>query len=484
MARMDRREFIGMAAGAAVLPSRAAPEAAKGRPPAKGRLLRFGVLSDVHISLYSNSQQSYQAVHMEKALRWFDSQGVDAVVFPGDMIHSGIVSEMEIFAKVWHLVFPGGRGSDGRTVEKVLVTGNHEIAMWQARIDHLGQREWDEKEGLALRIEETWERLFGEKYEKVFMKKIKGVTFVGAQFHSCKPPVEEFFRDHADDLPKDRPFFYVQHAHPANTCYGFAKTACDHGESTRALSPFPWAIALTGHSHTPLTDDRSVWQGAFTSIGCGSAWNAGDNYPEGHDNATQFNKPQYSNARMESVWKFRDGYDSGRSCMLVDVYPDHLDIARRSIDFAEPLGPDWRVPLPAMPGGPFDFARGARETKPPEFEKDAYITFFPGWKYALHPKIGRRLRDKPYVGLMFPTATAGEGRVYDYVVEASVGGKTLAVSKLLTESQPFPPRLMQVGEACLFGRDELAEGVDIDIAITPRNCYGVSGRPLKTVVRL
>jgi hypothetical protein len=43
---------------------------------------------------------------------------------------------------------------------------------------------------------------------------------------------------------------------------------------------------------------------------------------------------------------------------------------------------------------------------------------------------------------------------------------------------------MQVGEACLFGRDELVEGVDIDISITPRNCYGVAGRPLKTVIRI
>ena len=85
---------------------------------------------------------------------------------------------------------------------------------------------------------------------------------------------------------------------------------------------------------------------------------------------------------------------------------------------------------------------------------------------------------------MFPTASAGEGRVYDYLVEASAGGKTLATSKLLTESAPFPPDFMQVGEACLFGRDELVEGVDIDVSITPRNCYGVAGRPLKTVIRI
>ena len=479
--KVTRRDFFGGIActGAAAFAKNASAAAlAK-----KERLLRFGVLSDVHISFYA-TQHSYQSIQMEKALRWFDAQGVEAVVFPGDMIHSGTVSEIELFADVWNRVFPGNKAADGRKVEMVLVTGNHEIAMWKGRIKDLGEKEWKEKEGLAPRIGEVWERLFGEKYEKVFMKKIKGVTFVGAQYLTCNPPIEDFLKKHADELSAARPFFFVQHAHPAGTCYGMTRVACDGGRATRALAPFPWAVALTGHSHTPLTDDRSVWQGAFTSIGCGSAWNAGDDYSEGHDNATQFAKKQYENARMESVWKYRNGYDSGRHCMMVDVYSDHLDIHRRSIDFAQPLGPDWSVPLPAAAGGPFDFARCAKETKPPEFEKGAKTVFFPGRKLSLSAKLGKRLRGKPYVGIMFPTASAGEGRVYDYLVEASAGGKTLATSKLLTESAPFPPDFMQVGEACLFGRDELVEGVDIDISITPRNCYGVAGRPLKTVIRI
>ena len=114
----------------------------------------------------------------------------------------------------------------------------------------------------------------------------------------------------------------------------------------------------------------------------------------------------------------------------------------------------------------------------------AAAMFFYGRKQSLQAKVGRRLRGKPYVGLMFPTATSGEGRVYDYVVEASADGRKLATSKLPTESAPFPPGFIQIGEACLFCREELVADKDIDIFITPRNCYGVSGRPLKTVIRL
>ena len=42
----------------------------------------------------------------EKAFRWFAAKGVDAVLCPGDIAHSGNIRELEAFADVWHRVFP------------------------------------------------------------------------------------------------------------------------------------------------------------------------------------------------------------------------------------------------------------------------------------------------------------------------------------------------------------------------------------------
>ena len=41
---------------------------------------------------------------------------------------------------------------------------------------------------------------------------------------------------------------------------------------TEVLSKYPQAVTFGGHLHFPLHDPRSIWQGAFTSFGCGSVY--------------------------------------------------------------------------------------------------------------------------------------------------------------------------------------------------------------------
>ena len=86
--------------------------------------LRFGVASDIHIGGKPDA-----AKRAEKVLRWFASKGVDAVLCPGDIAHSGNIRELEAFADVWHRVFP----ADGERVELMISTGNHDIDAWSGR---------------------------------------------------------------------------------------------------------------------------------------------------------------------------------------------------------------------------------------------------------------------------------------------------------------------------------------------------------------
>lgn len=41
---------------------------------------------------------------------------------------------------------------------------------------------------------------------------------------------------------------------------------------TETLAKYPQAVTFGGHLHFPLHDPRSIWQGAFTSFGCGSVY--------------------------------------------------------------------------------------------------------------------------------------------------------------------------------------------------------------------
>lgn len=90
--------------------------------------LRFGVASDIHIGGKPDAEQQ-----LEKALRWFHSKNVDAVLCPGDIAHSGAISELEKFAAVWHRVFPDGHAADGRKVELMISMGNYDIDAWGGR---------------------------------------------------------------------------------------------------------------------------------------------------------------------------------------------------------------------------------------------------------------------------------------------------------------------------------------------------------------
>ena len=130
---MTRKTFLGgfgAAFGSAVLPATAFAKA--GEP-----IMRFGVASDVHIAVGWKEGGDperlglrSQPYFLEKALRWFDANKADAVVFSGDMAHTGRMEELEKLVEVWNKVFPGMKRSDGEKVERMLVTGNHEIGQW------------------------------------------------------------------------------------------------------------------------------------------------------------------------------------------------------------------------------------------------------------------------------------------------------------------------------------------------------------------
>ena len=230
---MTRKTFLGgfgAAFGSAMLPVTAFAKA--GEP-----IMRFGVASDEHIAVGWKEGGDperlglrSQPYFLEKALRWFDANKADAVVFSGDMAHTGRMEELEKLVEVWNKVFPGMKRSDGEKVERMLVTGNHEIGQWPG----LWSRYTDEQlrkirfDYDREHINANWRKLFGEDYQLIWKREVKGITFVGAHYPRGtdyqkgwhRPDYSGFFAAHAAELRQNKPFFYVQHGHPAHTCYG------------------------------------------------------------------------------------------------------------------------------------------------------------------------------------------------------------------------------------------------------------------------
>lgn len=489
---VKRREFIGSALSFGALGCVSGIGAKNGRAGEFGKdcIMRFGVASDVHVlSDWRDANcrdLDHQPEYLEKALRWFDAEKADAVVFPGDFAHTGRVSEAERFAAVWEKVFPSCVAADGRRVERMIVTGNHEVGQWpslwagmddetlkRVRLDY-------DREHLAA----TWKRLFHEDYELMWKRQVKGITFIGCQWPRKgfqDPDIEKGIAALAADVPADRPFFYIQHAHPRNTCYGDPGGAESKETATRALSLFPNAVALSGHSHNSLCDERSVWQGAFTSIGCGSVAEGTPAYNKVRcDNGAPPYAGDYPRKRMKCIPQI--GND-GRCCLLVEVYSDHLVVKRRSLAFDEPLGQDWIVPVPARVDGEFSFSRRLSEWKPPQFPADARLRVE---TCSESPALaGPGLVGKPCVRIVFPHALpAGPSRVLDYAVMVADGDGEILRTHVLDPGYYLPEARATADAESIIGLHELPSGRRLTFTVVPRNCYGAAGAPLRVTARL
>lgn len=205
----------------------------------------------------------------------------------------------------------------------------------------------------------AWQKAFDEPYRPIWMKRVKGYAFVGSHWKgpSGDHGIGDFLSQQGDALKGDRLFFYVQHPTPAKTCCGEKAWGQDDGCSTQALSIYPNAVAISGHCHLSLTDERNVWQGAFTSVGGSALWQVA--LDSGREN---------SSGVKDSIMKGRRGDQDGivtSHVQFVSVYDNHIRIERFDIRNNLPLGEDWVLPLPVTAQTALTDEKRSRLSTPP-----------------------------------------------------------------------------------------------------------------------
>ena len=460
---LTRRAFLGSAAALSVVQGSAAVRV----PFGKARL-RFGVVSDIHIASTSRVAQ------FEGALAYFKERGADAVVIGGDVADWGTVEQLWMAADAWRRVFPEGRGKDGRHVEPIAVYGNHELdgKAYQARNPAAQGLEYvaDDPKG-------AWKKIFGTDYETIFEKTVNGYSFVCVQwdmnggYMSRSGDIDRFLEARRAWLAGVKPFFYVAHVHPYGTV-GEMCSAYDYGGSTAALSKFPNAIALTGHSHSSLTDERMLWQGSFTSLGTASL---GYVIPySGRENGRGAGTGGSGREQMPSL-----PLGECRQGMFATAYDDVVVFER--IDFANggrKLGADWVVSVPA--DGSLALARRREVTPAPAFAEGAAITV------ARRAGKDRRGRVSEQIVVVFPAAVAG-GRAFDYEVTGSFRVRDVAatvVRRVFSRHYGAAPEVDVERCSCVFARDEFPAAGQVAFSVRPVDSFGrfgasVSAAPFK-----
>ena len=445
--------------------------------------LRIGILSDIHVT------PDYNGPFFEKALRYFDACKVDGVLIAGDLTQSGPRAEIETVAKIWFKVFPNDCRSDGTHIERLFLLGNHDadgIRFRKDLVDKLPPEAEMQANWFCCNRAKFWEEYFHESYEPIFYKELKGYKFILKNWVSSgwgdKDLMESFFAQHAAELKGDKPFFYAQHPHPHGTCCQSWTEggspwadASDDGLSTRVLSGYPNCIAFSGHSHVTLTDEHSIWQGAFTSVGCGNLSGYAFTFP-GRENGHFGDEPGIKTPLPLQMPPIR--FTEARQGMVMDVFDDRIVLERRDFLHDCPLGPDWVIPLPAPGKRPYDFKTRSKSLTAPEFAAEARVT--------VKTEKGRdRLgTERDQVIVSFPTIGGGPHhlRAHDFAVRMEL--RTGDLTRTVVEKFVYSPGMLlpeqhdRAPATCAFAKSEVPLKREVRFVVTPRDCWGNAGAPI------
>ena len=233
--------------------------------------VRIGLIADIHIG------DSNDASDLKRALRLFDAKKADAVIAAGDLTELGLLSELKAVAAAWNEVFPGGRRSDGEPITRLFHYGDHDTALnfrvrqrevidrgrWADYIPHIGP-------------DVAWERVFGEPFEPVVRRMVKGCAFTLVHFlpdgmagpRQARPlPTGPL----GERVLSGEAWLHVFSQHRAYRGF-FARTgggdevSWDDGASLAAVTNVPNMIAVCGHAHISATNDTSFVQTSFAAI--------------------------------------------------------------------------------------------------------------------------------------------------------------------------------------------------------------------------
>lgn len=466
---MNRREFLQRStvlAGAAYLgtPALAETIATLGEPN-----LVIGIVSDIHLR---GADTAATFIH---TLEYFRSLKVDGVIIAGDMADQGLLPQLQVVADTWFQVFPDNKGLDGKETVQLFIYGNHDMEgyTWGGTISSVGA-ETAQAQGIGRQAAAAWKRCFKEDYQPIWMKTIKGYHFIGAHWENQNhiSGLANFLEAHSSELTADgKPFFYIQHPHPKDTCNCAWAWGRDDGTVTKLLSKYPNAIAFSGHSHSPLDDDRDLWQGSFTSIGTSSLKYL---YPmPARENTYQDDwsaKPPSQMPKMDP--------SDGRQGMVMRVYDDAITFEKREFVYDEAIGEPWYLPWPISTREPLSFENRAKTAAVPQFPAGTKATVTAGNgsdRYGTQQK---------QVTVHFPTVLKKNAGVRAFDYEVQVEYDWLDVRHVCSTKRVFSPKCYlgenkEEGEVrCVFGESELPKDFAYRFAIRPCNCFGAKGNPI------
>ncbi|MDR1851893.1 MAG: metallophosphoesterase [Propionibacteriaceae bacterium] len=417
--------------------------------------LRFAVISDTQLGDDSNGAVPEQ---LEEKLRsaltilrkdYFEVSGLDAIVVAGDLSQNGRVAEFEAFARIFREVFPEsdfnlkGDVNPLATLKALYIKGNHDnYGDGSANYFNTLAPGGDYRGGDGNYLADV------NGYKFVMLSQPSTINSGNLYDRASQAFVKAaMVQTAAADPGGDKPIFVVTHPHLYGTVYGSEPTDLENSDwATRDIKPYldgyRQTIAFSGHSHYPISDERSIDQGEFTALGTGAIAYV--------DNERGYSESPDS-ARYVSKWKESVGYyvevDSANTTTIT-----RLDFARHQV-IKEP----WVVKPPSDPGW-LRYSKG-RDKGAPVFSADAKVELL-----ELQPTSVR---------VRFEQATDAESDVHHYKLSINETSSGVEVLNRVFFSHYF--NLAEMPKILTWGSDERDEGAsaDMDGELVPGTEYEV-----------
>ena len=490
---ITRREFVkdGLAAlGFLALPGGLFAAPADWKPAKKPNLV-FGILSDTHLQSGRDGvtpHDGFPLTYVTNAMKLFRDRNIDAFMHLGDAAHRGKNVEIQYHRDIFEKFFPHGKAKDGHKVEKLLVVGNHELygnvaAGAGAWAPHIWKDPVERaKHVLCGDLPKHWERVWGEKYEEVWHKEVKGYHFFGRHWETNEMKLAEFVNAKAGEcsLKGTKPFFILSHER-------------NHFAFFNALREYTNAVAFCGHWHMSNADWKTIFLGDFgfsffPTIQVGACRMDGANYL---DSKERLAKGDLTVKQIDHPAAWSEVENPSRQAMIVNVYDDMVVFERHEVGKGGKLGPDWVLPLGEFEPHPFSRDELKKVVGEPEFGKKAKLVVAKGTqatKATKGTKKGDSVASVPALKIKIPMADGNpESRVYAYEIVV-VGDDPKAK---LFKNAFFEGANAGIGHEPNHGVtevgipvSELPAGKKLTIDVSPCSSLGTKGKAVATTWRV